>query len=275
MKIIDTFHQIKTCYPNGQFDMDCWRQYADTISCHLKDKCIDDANTYDFTNEIFQILNDVMENEEKLITAHNAFLDLTTGLSEKIQSILGTDLDVSIIFYLGLCNGAGWATKLEDKPVILLGVEKIIELSWCDKQAMSGLIYHELGHIWHFNTRKTKSFQKENPSLWQLYTEGIAMYVEQRLLDDWNFYHQDKNDWLHWCNENKELLYREYTKRVRNAESTQDFFGDWNNFHGKADVGYYLGCELVKTLAKDHSLTELANLDLTVVASSIDLGTTA
>lgn len=43
-------------------------------------------------------------------------------------------MDVDIILYLGLASGAGWATTLGGKRVILLGVEKIIEIDWYDKK---------------------------------------------------------------------------------------------------------------------------------------------
>lgn len=35
--------------------------------------------------------------------------------------------------------------------------------------------------------------------VWQLFTEGIAMYFEQALVGNFNYYHQDKNGCLEWC----------------------------------------------------------------------------
>ncbi len=144
------------------------------------------------------MLNSVAHHFDQLNAAHPSFLLLADGLPGKIQNILQTDLNVSIIFYLGLCNGAGWATELDGNPVILLGVEKIIELSW-----------------------------------------------------------QNKN----WCEANRQKLYKVFLQRINHAESTHDFFGDWNHYEGRSDVGYYLGCEMIKKLSTRYSLLELANFE--------------
>ena len=63
------------------------------------------------------------------------------------------------------------------------------------------LLYHELGHLWHFQ-RRTAPAWAEDPAaraLWQLYTEGMATYVQQRLFGGRSFYSQDRDGWLAWC----------------------------------------------------------------------------
>ena len=144
MNIIDTFPQIANCFADDIFNMEYWENYANAISPGLAAKCKEDIADYD-------------------------------GLTEKIQDTLQKNCNGSIIFYLGLCNSAGWATELDGNPVILLGVEKIIELSWYHKSDMAGLIYHELGHIWHNQTRLKIRKPFQNQDLWQLYCEGMAM----------------------------------------------------------------------------------------------------
>jgi ABC-type transporter Mla MlaB component len=69
------------------------------------------------------------------------------GLEEKITAAFGRTPDVEIIFYVGLCSGAGWVTPLGGKTVVLIGLEKIMELNWHDENSMLGLLYHELGHV--------------------------------------------------------------------------------------------------------------------------------
>lgn len=52
------------------------------------------------------------------------------------------------------------------------------------------LLYHELGHLWHFQ-RRTAPAWAEDPAaraLWQLYAEGMATYVQQRLFGGRSFY---------------------------------------------------------------------------------------
>lgn len=77
---------------------------------------------------------------------------------------------------------------------------------------MYALISHEIGHIWHmsaggrFHCRKT---QKEK-AVFQLYSEGVAMWCEQKLCRDDGFYHGHKKDWLVWCKENIMGIKHEY-----------------------------------------------------------------
>ena len=95
------------------------------------------------------------------------------------------------------------------------------------------------------------------------------MYAEQLLCENMNFYHQDNDGWLDWCNANRKNLYQEYVRRIDSGESVQDFFGDWCSYNGKSDVGYYIGCELVKALAEKHSLFELADLKLCEIENQL------
>ncbi|QOV20664.1 hypothetical protein INP51_06945 [Blautia liquoris] len=144
-----------------------------------------------------------------------------------------------------------------------MGIEKIIELEWCDKDTMYALISHEIGHIWHmsaggrFHCRKT---QKEK-AVFQLYSEGVAMWCEQKLCGDDGFYHGHKKDWLVWCKENIMGIKHEYFRRVQNNISVQDFFGDWCNYKGYSDVGYYLGCRFVRFLLSKYDLYQMVSLN--------------
>ena len=194
---------------------------------------------------------------------HESFLSVTKNLNTKFVMYFGKTLDVDVILYLGLGSGAGWATSLENKKVILLGIEKIIELKWYDEKMLFALIAHELGHIWHMETGGV--FHQQNTmrekSVFQLFSEGIAMYFEQKLCEnDW-FYHQDKVGWLSWCKTHKSEIKQEYFFRVQNEISVQDFFGDWCSYQGYSDVGYFLGCEFIKFLISKLSIIQVAKLN--------------
>ncbi|MDF2820616.1 MAG: hypothetical protein K0R15_1057 [Clostridiales bacterium] len=165
MRIIDTYQAILDIFSNNTFSLDIWDKYADSISSTFKEKVKDDASNYDFNLEILPIISQLLQNRDKFEQAHKAFINVTKELPKRVIDVLNTDLDVSIIFYLGLCNGAGWATSLDGKMVVLLGIEKIVELNWYDERNMIALIYHELGHIWHKHVRTTPTTiatQKEN-----------------------------------------------------------------------------------------------------------------
>lgn len=203
--------------------------------------------------------------------AHSEFIKATENLSNIVSEKLGEDIDITIVLYLGLCNGAGWATEINGQKVILLGIEKIVELDWCSETALKGLIYHELGHIFHYKNQLIKDLLNtdNDKSLFQLYTEGFATYIEQLLCGNGEFYHQNINGWLDWCKNNQKRMYQLFLTKIKNEESTQDFFGDWNSIEGKSDVGYYLGCELIKYLSPKYSLKELANLNLATIQSAL------
>lgn len=261
MKIINSYKSIQHYFDRKEFNRSVWKEYAADISAELPDKCIKDAKTYDYEGEILPIIQAVLSHPQKMELISESFDAVTRDLTLHLARLFDSEPDVRIILYLGLCNGAGWATKLENRDAILLGIEKIAELNWCEKESMQALIFHEVGHIWHKYIRGTKSDDYPiNSSILQLYQEGIAMICEQILCNDSNYYHQNKNSWLHWCRENEENLKQEYYKRVSERADTQVFFGDWCSYQGHSDVGYYLGCQFIRFLQKKYSLIEAAAL---------------
>ena len=263
MRVIDSFPQMGRAFERGEFSIAAWRRYAAGISPELPEKLEADAAEYDFAGAVLPVLQQFYEKSEQAALAHASFQKLVGGLSEKFCSVLGSAPEADVILCLGLCNGAGWATSLGGRPVVLLGIEKIVELGWCGEADMAALLYHELGHLWHFQ-RRTAPAWAEDPAaraLWQLYTEGMATYVQQRLFGGRGFYSQDRDGWLTWCGANRARLFSAFRRRVDGGESVQDFFGDWCAFEGRSDVGYYLGAELVYALAENRSPQQLADLN--------------
>lgn len=257
MRIIDTFPTISTCFRDGRFSLDAWRAYAAHIDPDLPHICLEDIRAYDFPTQVLPVLQAYYARPDQARQAHEAFLLHTRTMEEKLTRI-HLPVDATVILYLGLCSGAGWALTLHDEPVVLLGLEKILELGWQDEAAMAALIDHELGHLWHDQHRSAPPFP--SPALWQLYTEGMAMYFEQRLAGDAKYFHQNKNGWLPWCEANRDALLTEYLRRANANESVQDFFGDWCSYQDHSDVGYYLGSALVWQLAQSRSPEQLAEL---------------
>lgn len=264
MRIINTFDKIQNCYTDNKFNLDAWRKYTKEFSCELSKKCEQDSKEYDFNKQIFPIVNNVLLNKDAALRTNTSFISVTNQLKSNINKLFKNDIDLDIILYLGLCNGAGWATALDERNTILLGIEKIIELNWQNEADMQALIFHEIGHIWHktYGVLYPKTQSKGEESLVQMYQEGIAMVCEHILCQNNNYYHQNKNDWLTWCKDNKLEIKQEYLNRIDNNISTQDFFGDWCNYKGHSDVGYYLGCEFVKHLQQRYSLFDIANLNI-------------
>ena len=260
MKIINTCDKIKTLFPND-FDIAVWRRYASEISKELPQKCESDAKEYDFEKQVLPVLEQAL-NTERIDFVNNNFQAVIETLNENLTKLFDEEPDINIVLYLGLCNGAGWATTLDGKSTVLLGIEKIIELDWDDETNMRALILHEIGHLWHKLNGKLylPDFTKRRKGIQHLYQEGVAMVCEHILCGDNNFYHQNKDGWLDWCRENESEIKKEYLRRLDKKESVQDFFGDWCSYNGHSDVGYYLGCKFVEYLMKTYTLKEVANL---------------
>jgi len=251
----------------GKFDMALYQAYTKTISPTLFDVLTADSSGYDFEKEVLPILELAMNRPEKLAQINDAFERVVKVNLAKVKDIIGEEIPVKVILYLGLCNGAGWAMTLDDEPTILLGVEKMIELDWCDDHGVGGLVYHELGHIWHaaVGTMKQSTNTVQEKYISQLYQEGIAMHFERLCVGDVITLQGSSGDWWSWCNANKQALNEEYLHRLRADESCQDFFGDWCEYLGKSNLGYFLGYEFINHLAKRYNLLELANFDIKTV----------
>jgi hypothetical protein len=264
VKIIDTHNDIFKYFPNLKFDLNKWEEYSNSISPYLKDIVKEDIKKYDFEKEVFPIVTTSLSNKTAIAKIHSNFLSVTSTLEKTLSQKFNSDINVSIILYLGLCNGAGWYTKLNKENVILLGIEKIIELDWEDISSLKALIYHELGHAWHDQCRKQEDILKSvsDYSIYQLYQEGIAMTFEQTMFDNNMYFHQNRNDWLEWCLKNENNIKREYLNRLNKDINTQDFFGDWVEYKGHSDVGYFLGSQFVKYMLKSYSFTQVANINI-------------
>jgi len=189
----------------------------------MPEKCKIDSQNYDFNKDVLPVLQMALDSPEKLENAHNSFVKATSELGERVKTVGGIDSSVDIVLYLGLCCGAGWATTLEGRHVVLIGIEKIVELGWYDLDKMSALIYHELGHIWHYVIGGISDKDLTTPIM-QMYSEGIAMHFQQLIIGDPECYHQDKDGWLEWCYANKTDLNIEFLRRLEAGENVQDFF---------------------------------------------------
>ncbi len=273
IKIIDTYGQINDIFENKTFCYEKWEKYINSIytdCAHIFKNEIDEytkTGEYTFEKEFLPHINAVWHNP-KLELLHNSFIEVIAGLNERIMKEFSKELNVDIVFYLGLGNAAGWVTQINENDTILLGVEKIIELDWCDKASMYGLIYHELGHVYHAQYGELEQEVKENEKnyVWQLFVEGIAMYVEQALVGDFTYFHQDVKGWKTWCEEHFAQILHDFDVDLPEmTQFTQRYFGDWADYHGYGDVGYYLGNRFVHELLKQYSLDELIGFDIEYV----------
>lgn len=264
MKITDTYGSIFSAYDNGKFNMKKWERYLSATIPAFAEEIKKDSVRIDFENRALPVLNSLPVNKEKAELAHTNFLRATNKIDMKIKEQFNVSLDVNIVFYLGLCNAAGWATEINNSRVLLLGIEKIVELDWYDEKSMLMLIYHELGHIWHFKYEKREllPLTKRKLALRQLIREGIAMTFEQIMCGDENYFHQNTGSWIKWCNNNEQKIKKEYMRRIKNGESVQDFFGDWCFYDDHSDIGYFLGSRFIRYLMNSYQFEKIASFSL-------------
>lgn len=270
VKIIDTYSQINSLFENENFSFDKWEIYINSIfdnSAHIfKDDIKEylDNGTYTYESDIFPIINAVNKNPS-LERLHNSFTKATKNLNARIIECFGNELEVEIVLYLGLCNAAGWVTNINGKDTVLLGVEKIIELNWQDIESMYGLIYHELGHVYQKQHGILNQHCDDNKQyfVWKLFTEGTAMYFEQMLVNDLNYYHQDVKGWKKWCDDHFQQIVMDFYNDLPTMDKlNQRYFGDWVNYQEYGDVGYYLGTKFVHHLIKKYNFAHLINLKI-------------
>ncbi|MBQ1467766.1 MAG: hypothetical protein IIZ27_04745, partial [Solobacterium sp.] len=169
--------------------------------------------------------------------------------------------------------GAGWVTTINGKTVVLLGIEKIMELNWQDTDNMTGLIVHELGHVYQaqYGILHREFTQLVDHFLWQLFTEGVAMVFEQEIVGDSEYYHQDTNGWKLWCDQNAELIRQSFHNDIRYmTKENQRYFGDWVSFEGYGDTGYYLGTRFVRFLLETDRFDQIIQYSIEEVRQGFD-----
>lgn len=256
MNIINTSTDFLSVFDAGCFNIDKWSAYMDAWIPGAKELCLRNMQDYikagySWQDVFLPVLNLVTTDFLKREKAVKSFQEITNHLDARIEEIFGRPVDADIVLYIGLCNGAGWVTKVNGKTTVLLGIEKIIELDWCDTDSMTGLIVHETGHVFHsqYGSFKYDTHSTPEKFLWQLYTEGVAMVFEQEVIGNTAYFHQDKDGWKKWCDQHTEHIKRSFLHDLNTmTQENQRYFGDWVSFEGYKDVGYYLGTLFIRHL---------------------------
>ncbi len=278
MRILNTADGFAACYTDGEFDLAKWREYIDARVPGARELCLRDAQEtmdagYSWEACFLPVLNAAAAEPEKLEQALRSFRAVTEGLDGRIAAAFGKSVDADVILYLGLCCGAGWVTEVGGKTAVLLGIEKILELGWFDLDSMTGLIVHELGHVYQAQYGRLSYETDALPErfLWQLFTEGVAMVFEQEVLGDRDYFHQDRGGWRRWCDENAAAICRAFRRDLDTmTPETQRYFGDWVRFEGQPDTGYYLGARFVRSLLQRDSFDRIINYDFAEVQRQFD-----
>ena len=254
MVFLDLTDDLNTLYRDGTFDLDAWKAWADKTLPELRDLCFADLEEslgkgLSWEDDYLPVLNGLTERPDKVEHIRQSFSAVCTDLEESIRETFGRVPDALVCLYPGLCNGAGWATEVDGKDAVLLGIEKIVELDWCGKDDMTGLVVHELGHLYQkqFGILERPYDKPEDAFLWQLFTEGVAMVFEQAVQNDPSYYHQDRDGWKDWCDRHVKEIASDFAKDLPGMTgSNQRYFGDWVSYQGQPDTGYYLGARVAR-----------------------------
>jgi hypothetical protein len=168
----------------------------------------------------------------------------------------------TLVVYVGVGCGAGWATDYEGRPAVLLGLEKVAECGWHAPDLVFRLIAHEYGHL-YLRSHQPPSGRLAGTQAMALFEEGFAQRFDHLAAgaENWSLCTQ-LNDptWAKWCTENRGALCKEYLRLIDVNEPSNAFFGDWLNVSGRKQVGYYLGHELIKDLERAMTIEEIAEL---------------
>lgn len=270
MEIIDATGELNACFASGTFDLDRWGAYIDAAVPGARELCLGDLRDCldaDFTWEgsYLPVLNAVLREREKREWAIASFHAVTERLDKRLLARFGRTVDAKVILYLGLCNGAGWVTTVRGQRAVLLGLEKILELDWCGIDDMTGLILHELGHVYQgqYGVLYWETDDEPEQFLRQLFTEGVAMVFEQELVGDPTYFHQDRDGWKNWCDRNAAKIRRSFEQdRNSMTRMTQRYFGDWVSFEGHGDTGYYIGTRFVRFLMETEDFDRIIQYDM-------------
>lgn len=256
--------ELEQFFPGGKFHIDNWLRYMDHVLPGAADMCLAEIQDYDFTAQCLPIIQDALSNSEKQDQVIRSFRKVTQHLDQRIRQVFNRSLDTELVLYLGLCNGAGWVTEVGGKCMVLLGIEKIIELDWGSEQDMYGLLYHELGHVYQsqYGILERKCSTSSDSFLWQLYTEGVAMCFEQLLMGSSDYYHQDQNGWKAYLDAHFTELKADFSRDLATmTQKNQKYFGDWARWQGHGDAGYYLGARFVQFLLEKWAFNEILSLE--------------
>lgn len=278
MIVINTAAALLSVFEAGRFNLEKWKAYMDAFVPGAKELCLGDLadcihGGFSWEKDYLPVLESVFRDTKKREETIRSFSRVTQGLDEKIVSRFGQTVDVAIVLYLGLCNGAGWVTPVNGNISILLGIEKIMELNWCDEQAMTGLIVHELGHVYQaqYGILHRQTDPGSDHFLWQLFTEGVAMVFEQEIVGDPAYYHQDRDGWKAWCDSHAAYIRQSFRNDLTTmTPQNQRYFGDWVRLDGHGDTGYYLGTRFVRYLMRFSTFDRIIGYDIEAVKAGFD-----
>ncbi len=265
MKIVDAlqdFSPFDTRTPGALYDY--WVEY---IQGYPALASLLAQNSADQSVDLEALMENVFKPSFSKIRTLAAVHARCLEILKAIEPILGEFLqdEFYVVLYWGNGSGAGWYTRYQGKPAILLGFENILILDWTSNESLRALVAHEYGHLLHEAWRGSAIVDDSRDPLHAydiLYSEGFAHYMESRVLGcDFFPELEEGNDKLSvYVRHNISAIAKEYLERAEKAAPVKDFFGSWYRWNGYRQVGYFLGYLVVLKLAETMGEQDLARI---------------
>lgn len=183
-----------------------------------------------------------------------------SGICHRASRELGLGDPLLILSYVGIGNGAGWATRWNGGLAVFLGLENVAELGWESPASIEKLISHEIGHLFMMSVREDVENLTLDPLL-ALYEEGFAQHCEHVILGRETWGCSSQPGWLEWCSRHERHLAQEYLRQMHDPQAWRRFYGSWYDVEGWRQTAYFMGCRMVQRMAASMGLRTLASLD--------------
>jgi hypothetical protein len=128
LTVIDTFAQVERLCEQGSFAQAAWRAYAQALPAGVPEACIKEFEivlampSIAFDTHYAPVYKRLWDNPVLRAQAHQNFVRVVDGLQQQVVAAFGRSPQVDIVWYLGLCNGAGWVTDFHGRTHMLLGI---------------------------------------------------------------------------------------------------------------------------------------------------------
>ena len=133
-----------------------------------------------------------------MVLARDHLLNAIPEVVARIAATHGLSGELLCVIHVGLGCGAGWATQLHGRPAVLFGLENIAGCGWASREALMGLVAHELGHLLLDQQRREAGLAAGHGPLGQLFEEGFAQRVALECTGTWHMLHgQEHLDGIH------------------------------------------------------------------------------
>ena len=155
-RVVDTYADFSTYWENARFNdtntqIRLWqasymKKYPELLSKQTKVYEEAGVNWQEIAKKLFPL---ILQRLSLMRKARDNILVVGNRICTKASEKLELNFNITLVIYVGIGCGAGWATTYNREPAILLGLENIAEEKWHTKNKIKALLSHEIGHLVH------------------------------------------------------------------------------------------------------------------------------